>query len=120
MVFVKSRGDYVEFVSFVKGVLIFETIATAYSNGVKQYIQSGYEIGVGIIFALIVLLISYFVWYKLNMKYFNKRILGANNIQYAYSDEETTQIRFCRKCGQQLIDDSKFCSNCGTEIIIEE
>lgn len=120
MVFVKSRGDYVEFVSFVKGVLIFETVATAYTNGVKQYIQSGYEIGVGIIFALIVLLISYFVWYKLNMKYFKKRILGASNLQYVCSDEETNKIRFCRKCGEQLIDDSKFCSKCGTEIINEE
>ncbi len=29
------------------------------------------------------------------------------------------EIGFCRKCGEQLIDDSKFCSKCGTEILIE-
>lgn len=27
------------------------------------------------------------------------------------------QIRFCRKCGEKLIDGSRFCRKCGTEII---
>ena len=27
------------------------------------------------------------------------------------------QIRFCRKCGEKLIDNSKFCRKCGTEIV---
>ena len=31
----------------------------------------------------------------------------------------TDQIRFCRKCGNKLLDNSKFCSKCGTEIISE-
>lgn len=28
-------------------------------------------------------------------------------------------IRFCRKCGEKLIDNSNFCRKCGTEIIKE-
>ena len=32
----------------------------------------------------------------------------------------TDQIRFCRKCGNELLDNSKFCSKCGMEIISEQ
>ena len=27
------------------------------------------------------------------------------------------KVRFCRKCGEKLIDGSKFCRKCGTEVI---
>ena len=35
------------------------------------------------------------------------------------SDIETAvqEIKFCRKCGEKLIDSSKFCRKCGTEIL---
>lgn len=43
--------------------------------------------------------------------------------QYVYLNEEpiadTDRIRFCRKCGEKLIDNSRFCRKCGTEIIEE-
>ena len=29
------------------------------------------------------------------------------------------QIRFCRKCGEKLVENSRFCRKCGTEIIKE-
>ena len=29
------------------------------------------------------------------------------------------QVRFCRKCGEKLLDGSKFCRICGTELIEE-
>lgn len=29
------------------------------------------------------------------------------------------QIKFCRKCGFELIEDSRFCSHCGTEVLKE-
>lgn len=31
----------------------------------------------------------------------------------------TDQIRFCRKCGEKLIDNSKFCRKCGTAVVKE-
>ena len=74
MVFAKSEGDYGDFVRFVNGVLIFETINMAYQQGVQQYIKS-FEFGTAFIIALIILVVGYFLWYRLNIKYFKKRIL---------------------------------------------
>ncbi len=43
--------------------------------------------------------------------------------QYVYLNEEipteTDKVRFCRKCGEKLIDNSQFCRKCGTEIVEE-
>lgn len=43
--------------------------------------------------------------------------------QYVYLNDEPTvdtdKIRFCRKCGEKLIDSSRFCRKCGTEIVEE-
>ena len=44
MVFAKSEGNYKNFVRFVNGVLIFETISMAYQQGVQRYIKD-FEIG---------------------------------------------------------------------------
>lgn len=33
--------------------------------------------------------------------------------------EDTNQVRFCRKCGEKLIDNSQFCRKCGTGIVKE-
>lgn len=44
------------------------------------------------------------------------------NPQKDNSDEATPvnhQIKFCRKCGFELIEGSEFCSRCGTEIAKE-
>ena len=74
MVFTKSKGDYQDFVRFVNGVLIFETINIAYQQGVQQYVKN-FEFGTAFIIALIILVLGYFLWYRLNIKYFKKRIL---------------------------------------------
>jgi hypothetical protein len=34
-------------------------------------------------------------------------------------ESAATQIQFCRKCGEKLIENSRFCRKCGTEIIKE-
>ena len=70
IVFVKSQGDYEDFVRFVKGVLLFETINMAYGQAVQQYIQNEFDIGVALVVGVIILLLGYFIWYRLNMKYF--------------------------------------------------
>ena len=128
MVFVKSQGDYEDFVRFVKGVLWFETINMAYGQAVKQYIQNELDIGVALVVGAIILVLGYFIWYRLNMKYFKKRINvitndylpdGPNSMTILNEEKivDTDKIRFCRKCGEKLIDNSRFCRKCGTEIV---
>lgn len=34
--------------------------------------------------------------------------------------DNSNQIRFCRKCGYELVNNSDFCSQCGTKVIVEE
>ena len=115
-VFVKSQGDYEGFVHFVKGVLVFETINMAYGQAVQQYINSKFNIDVTFVVGIVILLLGYFIWYRLNMKYFKKRISVTTN---DYFPEDADRIRFCRKCGEKLIDGSKFCRVCDTEVIEE-
>ena len=32
-------------------------------------------------------------------------------------DTHAEEIKFCRKCGNKLLEDSKFCDKCGTEVV---
>lgn len=73
IVFVKSKGNYEEFVRFVNGVLIYETVNMAYSMGVQAYIKY-FDIGTALVSSLITSVAGYFLWYRLNIKYFRKRI----------------------------------------------
>ena len=115
-----------DFVRFVKKVLLFETISIAYGLGVQQYVQNGFDVGTAFISALITVLIAYFAWYRLNMKYFNKRIVspydGADSfVEATYTTQnvarENAKPSFCRKCGNKLFDGAKYCGKCGTEVI---
>ena len=126
IVFTKSRGDYINFVCFVKKVLIFETISMTYSFGMQQYIKYGFNISIALISGIIMLVASYFIWYRLNIKYFNKRIISAYSEAGTYEEAtyttqnaviENTKTSFCRKCGNKLLDGAKFCNKCGKEII---
>ena len=145
MAMVKSYGNYADFVKFVKYVLYYEVASMAYCQGAMQYYQ--YEnITSALIISAIFLLGGYFLWYVLNIKYFEKRIFTEMNPFYtpdgqpdiynmyntynsgvggaqteAYkapgvSDLDTSKARFCRKCGNKLSADSVFCSYCGTKI----
>ncbi len=118
MVFTKSKGNYISFVRFVKVFLLFEVINITYGRGFQLYLQNGAEFDSGIVIvSLVVFCIVYLIWYNKNIEYFEKRIINNDNFQYVHSDEETNKIRFCRKCGEPLMDSSKFCRKCGTEVV---
>lgn len=155
IVFVKSKEDYVDLVRFVKKVLLFEILNIAYQQGVQQYINYGFQFGAAAITFVVIFVIGYFAWYRLNVKYFEKRIgiMTSNHLEYdpnciteckacgyrekAFFDtcpicgrsatryvypvqnkpDEEDKICFCRKCGEKLLDGSRFCSKCGTEVI---
>lgn len=51
-------------------------------------------------------------WDKHKQKKTDKQNIAIAEI----NDEEIPQIRFCRKCGEALIDSSKYCRKCGTKI----
>lgn len=117
MVFIKSQGDYVEFVRFVKGVLLFETIAVPYHQGVQQYINNDFDFGIALVVFIIILVLAFFLWYRLNVKYFEKRINTVDSISQSevYSDE-TPESRYCTNCGNKLVENSNFCGKCGAPI----
>lgn len=73
MVFAKSKGNYEDFVGFIGKPLILETTYIAYQAGVQAYAQS-FEIGPAIIIVVSIFVAGYFLWYRLNMRYFKKRI----------------------------------------------
>ena len=127
---IKSEEDYGAFVRFVKGVLLFEMIYIAYQQGIQQYIKS-FDYDYALLIFIVVLVISYFVWYKLNIKYFEKRIIRKNQENAELSSEinhditkveelvETSaniKVSYCRKCGAKLGEDALFCRKCGTKI----
>ena len=117
---------YRDFVKFVNGVLLFETAYIAYGQGVNQYIQNGFDMGVTLVVVAILLVLAFFIWYRLNIKYFRKRLIlsdnadGSNIVLQNYTSNQITEVVktvFCRKCGTKLIDGAKFCDKCGTEVI---
>lgn len=70
----KSDGDYRDFVRFVRGVLLFETIGLTYQLSVEQYIINNFDFNSAILGTVISLPVFYFLWYCLNIRYFIKRI----------------------------------------------
>lgn len=126
LVAVKSDKDYADFVHFVKGVLLFESFNFAYQQGVQTYLRS-INFATALISAVIILVICYFVWYKLNMKYFTKRLVSNSTnilpLQEIDSEEIKTmtapQVQYCRYCGAKISGESIFCNICGSRIAEE-
>lgn len=110
IVLFKSSGDYGDFVRFVKGVLLFEIINMSYQQGVQHYINSNLEIGTAVVFFVVTFVISYFLWYRLNAKYFEKRI---GTIAGDYLEENSNRITQCLSCGYQDKNYFDACPKCG-------
>lgn len=106
MVFAKSLSYYGEFVDFVKVVLLFETINLSYSLAVRQYISSYFDMGRAFVGGIITLLLGYFVWYRLNIKYFEKRIDYMTNsdeaeyIEGDFNEEPVPEGGWRCSCGR--------------------
>lgn len=73
MVAKRAKGDYKAFVGFVKKVLAFETVQLAYQQAITQYVET-FDITIAVLVFGVILLLGYLLWYKLNVKYFEKRI----------------------------------------------
>ena len=48
-----------------------------------------------------------------------RKQLSSNNVT-TKGKQDYSKIRFCRRCGFELIENSEFCSRCGTEIEKED
>lgn len=42
------------------------------------------------------------------------------DLQFEDGSVDAPRIRFCRKCGNELLDDARFCSKCGTQVVKED
>ena len=133
-----------ELFKFIRAFLIFETIYNTYTYSLGQYYNYGKDFMSVAIATLLAALLYYFVWYRLNIRYFKRRHAPAsfalertptissvetieNPAEVAPVDEATVregnavatdipQIKFCRKCGSRLIEGAHFCNQCGTEV----
>ncbi len=47
-------------------------------------------------------------------------VFEINTLREIVVEDNDDIIKFCRKCGTQLLDESEFCRQCGTQIITEE
>lgn len=69
----KTNTTKAELLEWIKLILIFETCYFSYGYAMQQYDQ-GAEMGFTMIVAIIALALGYFIWYRCNMKYFEKRL----------------------------------------------
>jgi uncharacterized paraquat-inducible protein A len=111
IVAIKSEGDYSDFVSFVKHVLLFEIFYISYQQGVQEYIRSEFKIGSALTTFIVIIVIGYFLWYRLNIKYFEKRInvITTNN----FIPEDPNRLIECKSCGYRDKKVFTSCPKCG-------
>lgn len=76
-----KEENYGRFVAFVKKALVYEIIFASYSGFVESY----FVYNAGIIYSLVTaannLILLYFLWYRLNVKYFEKRMLVVTPVK---------------------------------------
>lgn len=77
VIFAKSFGDYFDLVRHIKGLLIFEMIYYPLTNVIDQMV-SGESLIVALFIGVIVAVPFYFLWYRLNFKYFDSRLICTN------------------------------------------
>lgn len=68
------------------------------------------------------LLVSTFIvptFFYIRKRKFVYGIVDDRNDQETIVETDTDKIKFCRKCGEKLINNSRFCRRCGTEIVEE-
>lgn len=106
IVTIKSNENYGDFVEFVKKVLIFETINIPYQQGVKQYLQSGLDFNYALFIFVILLVICYFTWYRLNVKYFEKRLMHEPvlEVHSVVTDVNNTQENMPETSNTRMVD----------------
>ena len=105
-----NHGDYGGFVRFVKGVLLYETISMAYQAGVEQYVESTFDFLTALVVAIIIFIIGYFTWYRLNVKYFEKRMVIVHDSRTA---ERPACFTRCKSCGYRNKNFFDACPQCG-------
>ncbi len=130
---IKANKDYNSFVRFVKVLLIFEFLFYPIASGIQTYYVNE-DLAATIVCIAIFIIISYFLWYRLNIKYFRKRIITDDLYTDTYdygavddnndnrntettvqnvSSEKVSKNRFCRLCGSKIDSETKICSGCG-------
>lgn len=80
ILFFKANGQNNEMLlKYIKALLIFDIVFWGYGYIINQY-YAGMTLVEIIIIAIVLLILEYFIWYRLNMKYFKKRLTLAREI----------------------------------------
>lgn len=126
VLFIKEKDENCSLLRWIRVVLIYDIANGAY-GGVCQQLFQGNDIVIILIAAIIVVFFEYFIWYRLNMKYFKKRLNRSVYIHDAEEDILASQEgikeidmtyqkkKYCSKCGNIVDNETKKCSVCGRQ-----
>lgn len=73
ILFFKEKNQDPNLLSFIEITLVYDFLFSTYAYVILEY-QAGLSFGVIAVVVLALVLFEYFVWYKCNMKYFEKRL----------------------------------------------
>lgn len=79
-IFLYSYKDYEDFVKLANCSLILDIFTIPYNSSIQLYYEKACDPGPTAIIGTVILLLTYLLWYRPNIKYFRKRLFRAPTV----------------------------------------